>query len=903
MGTTDNNWTAVSKLLDAALDIPAAERDAWLENLTGDDAKLRPALRDLLAKHAQLDAERFLEDSQLIGAMGGLRDDVLQPSESLAGTAIGPYRLTHEIGRGGMGSVWRAERADGRYQGSVAVKFVQTSWLGKQGEERFRTEGKLLARFDHPNIARLIDAGVLGRGQPYLLLEYVDGAPITEYCARHDLDLEQRIQLFLSVLAAVSHAHSHLIVHRDLKPANIFVTREGVVKLLDFGIGKLIDASADTDVTKTSLRALTPQFAAPEQLLGQAITTSIDVYALGLVLYTLLTGTHPIATQDMASAELQRQILVVEAPRPSSVAALPAIPARALRGDLDNILGKALKKPPAERYASVEAFADDLNRYLRHEPVQARADSLLYHLSKFVRRHRQGVALAALAVIAVLAGVIGTVYQARRAEASALQAARSRERAMNELSYAQAANEMLYILLDKRSNKVFTPGELQERGRAIVNAQFADNPGLRARMLLALAETFAEDEKAEAAAPLFAEARAAAAPLDDVPLQAQIDCSIAAEDGDTGNYKRSLELYDSAISRLRGNENTEPDVLAACLSGRGAVTDLAGDPTAALPDEEAALRLLGQPGPGQLTLAIGIRVDLAKTHAQLGHEVQALQEYAEAVQALRRSGRGDSEFATGILNDYGVALAKAGQWKKAAEMYSQGLSASKGRGEASEIAPNLEGNYAKILIDLGQLDEAQQLFSSALASAQHRKHPRSIMMNLLLSAPAWCARADLVECDKRLTQAASMMKEQLPPGHTTFGTLELERAQLAVAQHQPALAREHIESALKVFEAAKVMNPNELRVTSFRPTVDLLLGDKQAAALHAAEAVRRAKDASAGFSSSAWVGNALLTQALVFKASGEVQQATNTFRQAADQLRDAVGEDAPATRQALAELH
>ena len=902
MTITDSNWSAISKLLDEALDLPVNERDAWLDKLTGADADLKPVLRDLLARHAQLEKSNFLDDGAQLAAIDGLREDFLQSTATLAGTTIGPYRLVNEVGRGGMGSVWRAERADGRYEGAVAIKFVHVSWIGSQGESRFRSEGKLLARFDHPNIARLIDAGVLGRGQPYLVLEFVDGEPINQYCARHDLNLQARVELFLSVLAAVAHAHSHLIVHRDLKPANIFVTRDGAVKLLDFGIAKLVDASSEAELTKTSMRALTPQFAAPEQLLGQPITTAVDVYALGLVLYTLLTGTHPVAAENVSSVELQRQILSVDPQRPSLVAILPQVPARALRGDLDNILGKALKKLPAERYASVNAFAEDLGRYLKHEAIQARPEGFAYHLAKFVRRHRRGVAAAAVAGLAVLAGIIGTLYQAHRAEANAIQAARARERAEHQLAYAEAADEMLTVLLDERTNKIFTPEELQARGRDIINAQFADNAELRARMLLALANTYGGNEQTGAAAQLYADARTAAAGLNDAALQAEIDCSIANEFGDTGDTKRSLELYDSAIDRLRADKNAEPAVLASCLNGRGQVRLLTGDPLAALPDEQAALQLLGQPRPGQLSLAIEIRTALADIDGRTGQPAQSIQEYARAFQDLKRTGRIDTQFAASILNDYGVMLAKAGQWKKAAEIYSQGLAAATAGGGVTETVPTIQGNYAKILLDLGRIDEAEQLFSSAIESAQRRKHARSIMMNELLSAPTWCERGDLSECARRLTEAAAMMKEQLPAGHAIYGTLEMEQAQLALARNRPADARQHIESALKIYASAKGVNANEFRVTTLRPGVDLLLGDKDAAREHAADAVGKAREAAKGFSSSAWLGNALLAQGLVYEADGENESAMSTLRQAADQLREAVGDDAPATRRAIAQL-
>ena len=273
-----------------------------------------------------------------------------------------------------------------------------------------------MGQLNHANIARLVDAGVLDDRLPFLVLEYVEGEPIDAYCTRQNLDVPARVTLFLAVLAAVGHAHSHLIVHRDIKPANIFVTRDGTVKLLDFGIAKLLgDAANAAALTQTSSNALTPQYAAPEQLLGESVTTATDVYALGLVLYVLLTGRHPIAIETLSSAEFIRMVVTEDAPSASTQATIPGIGRRPIEGDLDNILSKALKKSSAERYATVGAFADDLRRYLTHEPVHARPDSAAYRVGKFVRRHRAGVAVStSAAVILMGATVVLTCRKSKR---------------------------------------------------------------------------------------------------------------------------------------------------------------------------------------------------------------------------------------------------------------------------------------------------------------------------------------------------------------------------------------------------------------------------------------------------------------------------------------------------------
>jgi eukaryotic-like serine/threonine-protein kinase len=332
-----------------------------------------------------------------------------------------------------MGSVWLAQRSDGRFERQVAIKFLHFSVAAGGGLERFTREGRILGQLRHPHIAELIDAGVTPKGEPYLVLEHVEGERIDEYCESHRLGVEARIRLFVDVLSAVAHAHTNLIVHRDIKPSNVLVTADGEVKLLDFGIAKLLANDATpglaTMLTMADGGALTPQFAAPEQVAGGGITTATDVYALGVLLYALLTGQHPAGPGPHSPAELVKAIVESEPPRASDAiggeqrktiaekrGSTPEKLRRELRGDLDTIVHKALKKKPHERYTSVTALADDLRRYLKHEPISARPDSFTYRAGKFVHRNRLGVTLAGLAVIGAAAAVIAVEVEARRAE-------------------------------------------------------------------------------------------------------------------------------------------------------------------------------------------------------------------------------------------------------------------------------------------------------------------------------------------------------------------------------------------------------------------------------------------------------------------------------------------------------
>jgi eukaryotic-like serine/threonine-protein kinase len=350
-----------------------------------------------------------------------------------------------------MGTVWLARRSDGRFEGTAAVKLLNAELVGRAGGQRFAREGSILARLTHPHIAHLVDAGVSPGGQPYLVLEHVAGTHIDRFCDEQRLDLPARLGLFRDVLDAVAHAHTNLIVHRDLKPSNVLVSTEGRVKLLDFGIAKLLEGDVSAvppTVTREGGAAMTPAYAAPEQVTGGDITTATDVYSLGVLLYLLLAGRHPAEETLHTPADLVRALVETEPPRMSEAVgrALTEAPERIateaarrgttserlrrqLRGDLDTIVAKALKKAPRDRYASVAALADDIRRFLDHQPIAARPDAPAYRLAKFVRRNRATVALSAAALTALAAGVVGTVSQARRATRQAVLAADQAARA------------------------------------------------------------------------------------------------------------------------------------------------------------------------------------------------------------------------------------------------------------------------------------------------------------------------------------------------------------------------------------------------------------------------------------------------------------------------------------------
>jgi eukaryotic-like serine/threonine-protein kinase len=436
---TVENWTILNRLLDEALELSPAERGGWVDRLGPEHDPVRPLLRQLLAPEAA-DADAAsgaraggfaatLPKFTVCPTTGRATDgangeepstaDELEPA-AMGGETIGSYRIVRKLGEGGMGAVWLAHRTDGMVRRLVALKLPRVSWTRSRLAERMAQEREILASLDHQHIARLYDAGVTHAGQPYLAIEYVDGRPLDEYAKALRLGLRPRLHLFLQVAHAVAHAHARLVVHRDLKPSNILVTDAGDVKLLDFGIAKLLEDeradTSDTPLTEAAGRPFTPEYASPEQITGEPLGIASDVYSLGVLLFELLAGVRPFPVPARGGdrrRSIEHAILDTEPALPSEAAAADDHALRRqLRGDLDTIVLKAIRKQPDERYATVNAFADDVERYLQGRPVIARPDSVWYRGSKWIARNRIAFAAAASVVLAVLIGAGVAAWQA-----------------------------------------------------------------------------------------------------------------------------------------------------------------------------------------------------------------------------------------------------------------------------------------------------------------------------------------------------------------------------------------------------------------------------------------------------------------------------------------------------------
>ncbi len=893
-------WATLSPLLGELLELDAAGRAARLEQHRAADPRLAGELAELLAEQTALDDEAFLE-----GAAPGLP----APPASLAGQRLGAYTLVEAIGAGGMGSVWRARRSDGRYEGDVAVKLLNLALVAQGGAERFAREAQLLARLAHPNIAHLIDAGVSDGGQPFIVLEHVQGEPIDRHCDTRTLNTEARVRLLLQVMAAVEHAHGRLVLHRDLKPGNILVTAEGQIKLLDFGIAKLLDdsdgAAAPTALTQLAGRAFTPEFAAPEQVQGGEVTTATDVYALGVLMYVLLSGVHPTAQPTDTPVDRLRSVVETEPPRLSDAAsartmhtlakeralsadALPKERARiadALRGDLDNIAAKALKKAPGERYASVAAFAGDLQRWLADEPVAARADTWRYRAAKFVRRHRVGVAAASLTALSLVAGIVGTTWQA-------VEARRERDRALFEVKRANARANLMDMVLQATgdADKPVTQREILDRSVVLIDKQFAGDPQLAIDLLYPIAGQYASLDRNQDRAVMKRAAEIAAA-SGDPKLIAHVACNSVDTElgaGSVDGAQRQLDLALRTLAQVR-----QPGLLmqVECLRAQAEVARARLQPDAAAAHLLHAARLMEQQGDttggayrlllsflasvhvdrGDLQASWVVRQRLHALDRRLGRtelhnhlasrigearlllawgEVRAAQEIADAVAARFPATGAPPPLWLGAMQ--ARLLARLGEGERAQRLWRDVGTRARASG-AGPIASQADSGLTELAIDGGRLDEAQALLARVEAAPASGYGGSRREERALLHARLQLARGDAAAVAATVAQA---LAQPGPPSAARVALHTLDaRAALAAGQPERALQR-------------------------------------------AGQAVALAERVARQPAHSADVGEALLVLARAEQAAG--RPAAETARRAAEALRASLGASHALTRDALA---
>lgn len=868
-------WQRVSRHLDSVLELPEDQWADYLAALARTDPDAAAELERLL--HAKKDG-RFAEFLR----RDGPRQPGESPAGSLGGRIIGPYVIEAEIGRGGMGSVWRARRADGRFEGYVAVKLLHLAWRGQAGEQRFVLEGRLLARLDHPNVARLIDAGVVEDGQPYLVLEYVEGEPIDSYCERMALGFEARIKLFLDALAAVAHAHRNLIVHRDLKPSNVLVTRAGTVKLLDFGIAKLLDTGSEAAVTQTMLHGLTPRYAAPEQLLGKPVTTATDVYSLAVMLYVLVAGKHPFvggtnATLESSDAHVVHATLTTIAPRASTVAIGPPTHGRALQGDCDNILAKALAKDPADRYESVGAFADDLRRFLGHEPVQARPATAGYRAAKFIRRHRGGVASAALIALMLAGTSVFAVLQM-------LEARSQRDHAVAEAQRAQAEADLTEFVIAGSLSRI--PGDLVrnrlDRARVFIARRYSHSPALAAWLLIDVSGRYVDLGEYSTGAAVIRDVEAMNARLHDPALTAQLACN-SAEDlvgaPDLAGARAQLATGLDALQQMR---YPNPAIAAECADAASLVWQSQGDYGQAVARLRAARRLLITAGMYGASRYTSTTNNLGRALVFAGDYRGAWGVMNDLLTLVRESGRADTSAWWAMLGNGCRALVGGGQPLRAVAFVDQAVSAARRGNPAFEPPFPLALCRAGARVLSGEAGTADADLIRALQAAD----PGYLAMSTFypsMTVTAALERADLGTADARWAALAPLEARALAAQDRSA-----EAVRLLLVDARLQLAHGHDDRALQQLAAANRLiaarhqagNPDAYELAILRAQAALRAGDYGNATKQAAVAVDLARAVAIDANSSAWVGEALLYQAQAKKALGDPTGAVTDAREA-----------------------
>jgi serine/threonine-protein kinase len=898
--SSNERWQVLSRHLDDVLEMSEPERIAWLSSLRATDPALAADLAALLDERSSLSREGFLQGD------AGLR---AAPFPSLAGQKFGAYTLLSLIGQGGMGSVWLADRSDGRFEGQAAVKLLNASLVGRSGEERFRREGNILARLTHTHIAHLVDAGVSPAGQPYLVLEHVEGEPLDRYCDERSLDIESRVHLFLDVLAAVAHAHANLIVHRDIKPSNVLVGADGNVKLLDFGIAKLLEDESGsgeaTALTREGGSVLTPEFAAPEQVTGGTVTTATDVYALGTLLYALLTGKHPAEAAFSSPADLVKAIVDTEPRRLSDTvvdikasasevlaenAAMrgttPEGLRRILRGDLDTIVARAVKKQPEERYASVTAFAADIRRYLNDEPISARPDTLTYRLAKFTRRNRVAVIAGGLAAAGLIAATGISLRQMREAQ-------RQRDEAIYERKRADGQVEFQYLLLGNIGDAQVTMREIVDQGKILLEHEYAGEPRVAASIALNLAEQYSELGELGLETEMLrrSESLALKGGAADVLLLGRCREALNLQ-------KRSLSEEASAlVSRVQPDlAGAAPAVVAECLELHAEVEIRAGrfDNGAALGRRSVAiLERLGSTTGTPYVSALNTLAN-ALENAKQGRE--ALKIYGQIAAVFDNSGRGKTIFRNILRNNIGIALSNLGEMTAAAPVLQQTLEEARRSNPSGDVHPAILINYCRTMLFLRNLDEAETWYERLYRQSAERGDAVMQEEGAFGMAEVELLRGRLPEAARWIAEEERLNASLPTPKPAAESVLD---GAMARARGDVAAARSAFENALRVMGYFEGKRTYEMSSVLIRAAEAALDDHAPAEAIEYGRAAHQiATSDSLTETRSAYVGEADLIEGRGLLARGDTAAAREELTRALIALRAGVGASDPRSREA-----
>ncbi len=824
-------WKTIRDVFDRALEHPPDSRSAFLDDVGSNDPELRREVASLLEAHAATGPLDLLAD-ELVGPW----TTALQTS-ALDGERVGPYRVIREIGRGGMGTVYLAERDDGTYEQTVALKLVRYRLASEDLLVRFLNERQVLAHLQHPNIARLLDGGRTDDGLPYFAMEYVDGRPINVYCDAERLSVRERLDLFLQIGRAVHHAHQNLIVHRDLKPDNLLVTDDGDVRLLDFGIAKLLDeATPRARLTRTGGQVMTPEYASPEQVRGEAVTTATDVYALGVLLYELLAGRRPYHLDDATPAETERIVCDREPPRPSTALLSSALPPadcstasigrmrgttperlrRQLEGDLDTIILKALQKEPERRYASAEALVEDIQRHLNGLPVRARPDTVLYRARKFAGRHRTAVIAAAIVFIALAGGLGAALWQAR-------VAAQERDLARQETRKAEQVSGFLIDLFEASDPReargdTLTAYDLLARGEERLDDRLLDQPLTRAAMLSVLGRTHTASGSYTDAARLLDTAVALQARHGGpAPDRARTLRSLAKAEVLGGRLDRAERLYAETLSLQRFALDADSTDVAATLSDLGSLHLERGAFDAAETAFRHALRILpsdaGRADPETDATRRSTLQHLALLFQETGQPEAAVPVFEDLLSIQRARLEVPHPDLALLLNDFGMTLQRLGRLDRAESLLREAIGMQRdlfGR-DHPQLVFSL-GNLAAVVTDTN-LAAADSLTAEALAIAERILEPTNpvVATSLTLRAQTVHKTGRLAEADALFVRAVEAARRAFPSGHPRIGWAQVGQARVLGEQGDAATADRRFRDGTRIL------------VDAFGPTHTLVL--------------------------------------------------------------------------------
>jgi eukaryotic-like serine/threonine-protein kinase len=812
--TANERFRRSDAVFDAVLDLPDEEQEAFVDVACGDDLELRDEVRRLLRAHHRADG--MLDTPAVALARPFLEGSGLLPEPTPE--RIGPFRVVRAIGEGGMGQVFLGERADGQFEQRVALKLIRHGTPGLV--RRFLEERRILALLEHPHIARLIDGGITPGGLPYFAMEYIEGEPIDAYCRTRDLSLEERLALFADVCEAVSYAHQHLIIHRDLKPSNILVTVDGQVKLLDFGIAKLLGAQATgTDVTHAEYRVMTPDVAAPEQIRGGPVSTATDVYSLGVLLYQLLSGERPYDLRGRSAAEIEHIVCEFEPPRPSAKA--PAPLARRLRGELDLIVMTALRKDEARRYQSPAALAQELQRFLRGHPILAKADRASYRVRKFIGRHRTSVAAAALLVVALAGAASRERVLRTRAE---VEARKAREVGGFLVGVFDVADPFAIAQPDGGS---VTARELLDRGAARIDSTLVDVPEAQAELRSVLGRVYSNLGLYDKATPLLERALAQRD-----SLHGPRHASVATDKSLLGAALARQDRYDEAEPLLRDALAQRRRLLgdahastAESLENLATLLEERGDHDAAEPLHREALTIRRALfGDTAAVVATSLN-NLGLIHYRKGEYDQADTLYRQSLGIQVRALGEDHPLTAQTMQNLAQTLQLRGKVAEAEPYFRRSLAAKrKALGDAHPSVTIGLNNLAHLVARvLGRLEEGEALTREALALDRRIFGDRHSFVAQSLSnlAVILGLKGEFTEAEQLAREALEMNRSLLGGRHravaSNYGALAQIRYQRgdtddalrlmreAYALHRSLLGAEHIFTLIPMVDLGRLL--------------------------------------------------------------------------------------------------